>query len=401
VVDLVLDHARRQPGMSLGVIALGIRHAERIDEMLRLALAGHPGLEAFFAEDRPEPFFVKNLERVQGDERDSIILSIGYGKHRDGRMRYHWGPLLRNGGERRLNVAVTRARQRLTLVSSFSSRDVDPDRVTSAGARLLCDYLEYTDSGGAVAGEPAPQHTGLSSFEADVAERLAELGITVMPRYGVGGYRVDFAAAHPGEPGRMVLAIEADGASYRDSRSARDRDRLRKEHLERLGWAFHRIWSTNWFTDPAAEAARVEQAYREAVARTGPADGPAGDGVGAPEPDVASPGGQVPDGPAHVGPAHDGPVSNGPVPGSLVPDGPATGSLVPDSPATGSLVSDGPATGSLVPDGPVRDGRARGGPAGDPLRPGPGQAIAVREPASPQLRPRPAEESLPHMNQRA
>lgn len=114
------------------MIALGIRHAERIDEMLRLALADHPGLEAFFAEDRPEPFFVKNLERVQGDERDSIILSIGYGKHRDGRMRYHWGPLLRNGGERRLNVAVTRARHRLTLVSSFSSRDVDPDRVTSA-----------------------------------------------------------------------------------------------------------------------------------------------------------------------------------------------------------------------------------------------------------------------------
>jgi very-short-patch-repair endonuclease len=310
VVDLVLEHARRQPGMSLGVIALGIRHAERIDEMLRDALAGHPGLESFFAEDRPEPFFVKNLERVQGDERDSIILSIGYGKHRDGRMRYHWGPLLRNGGERRLNVAVTRARQRLTLVSSFSSRDVDPERVTSAGARLLCDYLEYTDSGGAVAGEPAPQHTGLSPFEADVAERLAELGITVMPRYGVGGYRVDFAAAHPAEPGRMVLAIEADGSSYRDSRSARDRDRLRKEHLERLGWAFHRIWSTNWFTDPAAEAARVEQAYREAVARTGP------------------------------------------VPGSLISDGPAG-------------------------DGPL------------PPAPGPGQAIAVREPADPQLRPPP------------
>src|SRR5262249_39530326 len=110
VVELVLEHARRLPGASLGVIALGIRHAERIDELLRLALADHPGLEAFFAEDRPEPFFVKNLERVQGDERDSIILSIGYGKHRDGRMRYHWGPLLRNGGERRLNGARTRAR---------------------------------------------------------------------------------------------------------------------------------------------------------------------------------------------------------------------------------------------------------------------------------------------------
>jgi very-short-patch-repair endonuclease len=318
--------------MSLGVIALGIRHAERIDEMLRAALAGHPGLEAFFAEDRPEPFFVKNLERVQGDERDSIILSIGYGKHRDGRMRYHWGPLLRNGGERRLNVAVTRARQRLTLVSSFSSRDVDPDRVTSAGARLLCDYLEYTDSGGAAAGEPAPQHTGLSPFEADVAERLAELGITVVPRYGVGGYRVDFAAAHPAEPGRMVLAIEADGASYRDSRSARDRDRLRKEHLERLGWTFHRIWSTNWFTNPAAEAARVEQAYREAVEAAGPEDGPAQDAADVPEPDAAS------------------------------------------------------------PDGPALDVRGRDGA----LPHGPGQAIAVREQPARSAGSHPTEESLPH-----
>ncbi|HEY1346919.1 MAG TPA: AAA domain-containing protein, partial [Streptosporangiaceae bacterium] len=401
VVGLVLDHARRQPGTSLGVIALGIRHAERIDEMLRAALAGHPGLEAFFAEDRPEPFFVKNLERVQGDERDSIILSIGYGKHRDGRMRYHWGPLLRNGGERRLNVAVTRARQRLTLVSSFSSRDVDPDRVTSAGARLLCDYLEYTDSGGAAAGEPAPQHTGLGPFEADVAERLAELGITVVPRYGVGGYRVDFAAAHPAEPGRMVLAIEADGASYRDSRSARDRDRLRKEHLERLGWAFHRIWSTSWFTDPAAEAARVEQAYREAVAAAGPAPGPdgaAGDHQGAPEPGVTSPDGPIPDSPIPDSPASgsaalDSLVPGGPVPGRLVaPEGLVPGSPASGSPAAGSLVApDGPVPGSLSPDGPVPDGPVPGGPAaGDgPGGSGPGQAIAVRGPASPQRRPPP------------
>jgi len=319
VVDLVLDHARRLPDASLGVIALGIRHAERIDETLRLVLADHLDLEGFFAEDRPEPFFVKNLERVQGDERDSIILSIGYGKHRDGRMRYHWGPLLRNGGERRLNVAVTRARHRLTLVSSFSSRDVDPGRVTSAGARLLCDYLEYTDSGGASADAPdsaAPQYTGLSPFEADVARRLGGLGITVVPHYGVGGYRVDFAASHPGEPGRMVLAIEADGASYRDSRSARDRDRLRKEHLERLGWTFHRIWSTNWLSDPDSEAAKVEQAYRRAVGRTGVPHRPEPPGrAGAP----SSPG---PPGRAGA-PSNPGPQEQTGVPSSPGPPGQA------------------------------------------------------------------------------
>ena len=196
------------------MIALGVRHAERIDAALRQALAGSGlaedgGLEAFFGEDRAEPFFVKNLERVQGDERDAIILSIGYGKHRDGRMRYQWGPLLRDGGERRLNVAATRAKHRLTLVSSFSSHDVDPDRVTKAGARLLADYLEYAGSGGTA--PPASGGAELNPFEADVRDRLAACGITVVPQYGVGGYRVDFAAAHP--RGRR-----ADGAGHRGRR---------------------------------------------------------------------------------------------------------------------------------------------------------------------------------------
>src|SRR6202043_2548227 len=180
VVELILEHARTRPEESLGVIALGIKHAERIDLALREALASAgPEVEAFFAEDAPEPFFVKNLERVQGDERDAIILSIGYGKHPDGRMRYQWGPLLRDGGERRLNVAATRAKHRLTLVSSFSSHDVDSDRLTKAGARLLAEYLEYAGSGGtpvAAAGSEAAD-----AFEASVRSRLADYGITVVP----------------------------------------------------------------------------------------------------------------------------------------------------------------------------------------------------------------------------
>jgi very-short-patch-repair endonuclease len=269
VVDLILEHARDFPSESLGVIALGIRHAERIDAALRERLAQmtdgeNAALESFFAEDAHEPFFVKNLERVQGDERDAIIFSIGYGKHPDGRMRYQWGPLLRDGGERRLNVAATRAKHRLTLVSSFSGHDVDPDRVTKAGARLLADYLDYASSGGT-----APEASGaakLDAFEADVRDRLAKCGITVVPQYGVGGYRVDFAATHPDDASRMVLAIEADGASYRQSGSVRDRDRLRGEHLQRLGWDYHRLWSTNWFRDTDAEVARVRVAYERAIA---------------------------------------------------------------------------------------------------------------------------------------
>ena len=323
VVRLILEHARVRPGESLGVIALGVKHAERIDTALRAGLAaataapvtppppaGPAGavavaaaaaardaardLEAFFAEDVPEPFFVKNLERVQGDERDAIIISVGYGKHPDGRMRYQWGPLLRDGGERRLNVAATRARRRLTVVSSFSSHDVDPSRLTAPGARLLAEYLEYARAGGVpVAASGYPQGAGQQAgsgtasgfttietggdageFHADVAARLADLGITVVPQYGVGGYRVDFAAAHPDDPTRMILAIEADGAGYRDSGSVRDRDRLRKEHLERLGWHVHRLWSTAWFTDPAGELAKLRASFDSAVRATPPQGAP-------------------------------------------------------------------------------------------------------------------------------
>ncbi len=284
VVRLILEHARTRPGESLGVIALGMRHADRIDAALRAALAAGstspapapivtPDVEAFFAEDVPEPFFVKNLERVQGDERDAIILSVGYGKHPDGRMRYQWGPLLRDGGERRLNVAATRAKRRLTVVSSFSSHDVDPGRLTKPGARLLAEYLEYAGSGGTpVAASGAASTNG--PFESNVAARLADLGIMVVPQFGVGGYRVDFAAAHPDDPSRMILAIEADGASYRDSGSVRDRDRLRKEHLERLGWRVHRLWSTSWFTDPETELAKLRAAYDSAVEASPPAPPP-------------------------------------------------------------------------------------------------------------------------------
>jgi len=269
VVAQVLAHARLRPGESLGVIALGVKHAERIDAALRLALASEPELESFFAEDSPEPFFVKNLERVQGDERDAIIMSVGYGKHADGRMRYQWGPLLRDGGERRLNVAATRAKRRLTVVSSFSNHDIDRSKLTKAGARLLAEYLEYASAGG-VPVAASGSGRDLGAFEASVRAKLADLGITVVPQYGVGGYRVDFAAAHPDDPSRMILAVEADGASYRDSGSVRDRDRLRKEHLERLGWRFHRLWSTSWFADPEGELAKLREAYDRAVRESTP-----------------------------------------------------------------------------------------------------------------------------------
>jgi very-short-patch-repair endonuclease len=266
VVQLALDHARTRPEETLGVITMGIKHADRIDLAIRHALSQQPELQPFFDEHRQERFFVKNLERVQGDERDAIILSIGYGKSPAGKLLYRFGPLLNAGGQRRLNVAVTRARSRMTLVSSFAAADMDPGRSNAEGVKLLRAYLQYVESRGANLGDALKEKPPLNPFEIQVRDRLTAAGIPVVAQYGVAGYWIDFAAQHPTKPGRMVLAIEADGASYHSSPTARDRDRLRQEQLERLGWRFHRIWSTNWFDDPNDEIDLACQAYDAAVA---------------------------------------------------------------------------------------------------------------------------------------
>jgi very-short-patch-repair endonuclease/DNA polymerase III delta prime subunit len=279
VVDLILEHAEAHPEMSLGVIAMGVTHAQRIEETLRSTIGeDREDLEEFFDEEREEPFFVKNLERVQGDERDAIILSVGYGKNADGRLLYRFGPLNVEGGERRLNVAVTRAKERMTLVSSFDHRDMDPARSQARGVQLLRAYLEYCDSNGTKLGEVVEEHPPLNPFEIDVRDKLTRAGIALEPQFGSSGYRIDFAAKHPEQPGRMVLAIECDGASYHSAPTARDRDRLRQEQLERLGWTFHRIWSQDWFEDKEREVARAVEAYRRALAEADGESAEGGDG---------------------------------------------------------------------------------------------------------------------------
>ena len=280
VVEAILDHAATRPDETLGVIALGITQANRITEALRLARADHPELDAFFergTDDADEPFFVKNLERVQGDERDAIILSIGYGRRNaDGRLTYRFGPILLEKGERRLNVAITRARRRLALVSTFGAEDMDPARSTNRGVELLRAYLAYVASGGEDLGSGPAENPQLNPFEIDVADRLAAAGVPGIAQYGVSGYSIDFVATDRDQPGRNVLAIECDGASYHSRPTARDRDRLRQQQLERLGWRFHRIWSTDWFADPARETQRVVDAYEQAlVVRVTPSGGAA------------------------------------------------------------------------------------------------------------------------------
>ncbi|HEY0716712.1 MAG TPA: AAA domain-containing protein, partial [Streptosporangiaceae bacterium] len=273
VVELVAEHAQRRPDVSLGVIAMGIKHANRIQEALRQARAADGNLDAFLsgaASERAgkERFFVKNLERVQGDERDAIILTIGYGKNADGRMLYRFGPINNEGGERRLNVAITRARLSMTVVSSFSAQEMDPAHLRSEGAQMLCRYLTYAESGGADLGHVAKPKPVMNPFERDVETQLLSAGIPLVAQYGASGYWIDFAAQHPTRPGQMVLAIECDGATYHSSATARDRDRLRQEHLEKLGWTFHRIWSQDWFYHREKEIARARAAYDAAVAAT-------------------------------------------------------------------------------------------------------------------------------------
>jgi very-short-patch-repair endonuclease len=266
VVDLVLEHAEKRPNESLGVIAMGITHQRRIDAALESARMLRPELDEFFDERKREKFFVKNLERVQGDERDAIILSIGYGKDRGGKLPYRFGPLLMDGGHRRLNVAVTRSKNRLTTVSSFTDADMDPLRSSARGVELLRLYLRYSRS----CGTDLDVGKGLSSvalnpFEADIADALEREGIPLIPQWGASSYRIDLVAKHPHKPGRFVLAIECDGRAYHTAPTARDRDRLRQQHLEALGWRFHRIWSTDWFLRRQFEIDKAKRKYAEAV----------------------------------------------------------------------------------------------------------------------------------------
>lgn len=266
VVDMIIQHARQHPTESLGVIAFGSRHAKNIDDALRQRLSElqDASIEDFFSEQAEERFFVKNIERVQGDERDAIILSVGYHKNANGGLPYRFGPLNQEGGERRLNVAVTRARVKLHLVSSFSHYDMEPGRSSALGVELLRQYLEFAASDGAELGATVSD-IPLNPFELDVLNGLRDKGIPTTPQYGVAGYRIDFACGHPDQPGRMVMAIEADGASYHSGHTARERDRLRQEALESRGWRFHRIWSTDWFKNRNKEVNKAVKAWKQAV----------------------------------------------------------------------------------------------------------------------------------------
>ncbi|SFT98130.1 AAA domain-containing protein [Actinopolyspora lacussalsi subsp. righensis] len=267
VVERVLEHAEFRPHESLGVITMGQKHMSRVDDAIRKALRDRPELQDFFDENA-EPsrrFFVKNLERVQGDERDAIILTLGVAKRANGTVaRTGFGPLNNEGGPRRLNVAVSRAKTRMTVVSSFGPHDLAP-REERTGTELLRRYLEFAQNQTRIDQVGRQQPVELNGLERDIHDALRERGIEVYPQWGYSQYRIDFALAHRDEPGRMILAVEADGDSYHNSYSVRDRDRLRQAHLENLGWRFHRVWASAWFADREGETERIVKAWEQAM----------------------------------------------------------------------------------------------------------------------------------------
>lgn len=267
IVDLVYQNIERYPNRSLGVVAFSKAQQDLIDKLISQRRQELPEKEFFFKTDRSEPFFVKNLETVQGDERDTIIFSTAYGKDAQGRLLHNFGPLNREGGERRLNVAVTRAKHNVQLVSSMRHTDIDLNRTSSEGAKLLKEYLDYAENG-SIALERSislNQYEQFDSeFELEVCEFLRSKGFSVDTQVGCSGYRIDMALKKP-ESTDYLLAIECDGASYHSSKNARDRDRLRQEVLERMGWKFYRIWSTDWFKNKSIEQERLLDAVTKAI----------------------------------------------------------------------------------------------------------------------------------------
>ena len=267
IVDLIYQNIEKYPNRSLGVVAFSVAQQDLIDKLLSKRRQSTPEKEYFFKNDVKEPFFIKNLETVQGDERDTIIFSIAYGIDAQGRLLHNFGPLNRVGGERRLNVAVTRAKCNVQLVSSMHYTDIDLKHTSAEGAKLLREYLDYAENGSvalerSISVSPFEQFD--SDFELEVCDYLRSKGFAVDTQVGCSGFRIDLGLKLP-DSSDYVLAIECDGATYHSSKNARDRDRLRQEILERMGWKFYRIWSTDWFRNKSVEQLRLLEAAADAV----------------------------------------------------------------------------------------------------------------------------------------
>jgi very-short-patch-repair endonuclease len=262
VAAAVVEHFRTRPELSLGVGTFNLRQQNAIWDALEQYRREDPSLEVHFDRAKDEPFFVKNLENIQGDERDVIFLSITYARQADGRLRLNFGPLNRQEGGRRLNVLVSRARQQMRVFSSMLPGEIDPSGTASPGPALMRDFLAFAKTG-------QIQTTGASAadadspFEFEVGDQIGAMGYLVDRQVGVGSYRLDLGVRSQSRPGEYIAGVECDGAAYHSAECARDRDRLRQMVLERRGWTILRVWSTDWFKDRAGTIQRLRVALQD------------------------------------------------------------------------------------------------------------------------------------------
>ena len=268
VANIVFEHIRKHPDRSLGVVTFSEAQQSAVDAAIRQKRIQDSSYEFFFSEDKDEPFFIKNLENVQGDERDTIIFSIGYARDNNGMMYMNFGPLSRDGGYRRLNVAITRAKYNVKLVGSIVPTDIDTDKTSAEGVKMLRSYIEFAQHGVSALENELIFNEDLnfdSPFEESVYDFLVSKGYEVVTQVGCSGFRIDMAVKDPVQRGNFALGIECDGATYHSSRTARERDRLRQEILESMGWRIYRIWSTDWIKDFKSEKDKLVAAIEDSL----------------------------------------------------------------------------------------------------------------------------------------
>jgi very-short-patch-repair endonuclease len=265
VAHAVLRHSRECPELTLGIGTFSVAQRDCIRDRLDDLARKHPELDEFMkGKAGREPVFVKNLENIQGDERDVTFISIGYGRDANGKLTQNFGPVGRDGGERRLNVLITRSRKRCEVFSSLVAEDIKLDGSGKPGVRALKAFLKLAKDGYSAYAEET-QRGFDSAFEEAVAFAVRDLGYECRPQVGMAGFFIDLAVLDPRDPDRYVLGIECDGAAYHSSQYARDRDRLRQAILEKRGWKIHRIWSTDWFYRRDREIEKLRASIQAAI----------------------------------------------------------------------------------------------------------------------------------------
>lgn len=260
-----------QKAQSLAIVTLNSEQQGLVEDLLDKARRAHPEIEPFFGDATTEPVIVRNLETVQGDERDVVLLGIGYGPTEvgSGSMSMNFGPLNREGGWRRLNVAITRARHEMVVFTSFGPSLIDLNRTNARAVRDLKHYIEFAEKGPRAIAEAVQGSVGghESPFERAVSEGLTRKGWHVVPQIGVSRFRIDLGIVHPDRPGDYLLGVECDGAMYHSAATARDRDKVRQGILNGLGWKLLRIWSTDWWIDRSSSLDRLHREIDEELAR--------------------------------------------------------------------------------------------------------------------------------------